>query len=124
MLSVDGDRVYVLVPVRDFRKAFPKHALEETTVPALFSPDEINDAVKQLDDPNAQWIDSDDAKAMLAAADLVKARKARGLTQKQLGDLIGVPQSQISRIERNPDRTTVRTIKKIAKALRLDAPMP
>jgi transcriptional regulator with XRE-family HTH domain len=31
-----------------------------------------------------------------------------------------VPQSQISRIEKNPERSTVRTIKRIAKALGLD----
>ena len=56
----------------------------------------------------------------LAAERIAKARKAKGLTQKQLGEKLNLPQSQISRIERNPDRTTVRTLKRIARALGVD----
>jgi transcriptional regulator with XRE-family HTH domain len=37
--------------------------------------------------------------------------------QKQLTAKLKMPQSQISRIERNPNHTTVRTLKRIAKAL-------
>ncbi len=48
---------------------------------------------------------------------IAKARKAAGITQKQLGDRLRIPQSQISRIERKPDHTTVRTLKRIARAL-------
>ncbi len=56
----------------------------------------------------------------LARDAIVKARKAAGLTQVQLAKKLKMPQSQISRIERNPDRTTVRTLKRIAKALKVD----
>lgn len=120
VLYVNKNDGFVLVPVREFRRAFPGRQLDEGNLSDLFSPKEVADATKALDDPNAEWIDLDDAKAMLAAKDLIAARKSKGLTQKQLGDLIGVPQSQISRIERNPDRTTVRMMKKIAKALKVD----
>jgi len=37
-----------------------------------------------------------------------------------LGRKLGIPQSQISRIERNPDHTTIRTLRRIAKALQVD----
>jgi len=74
-------------------------------------------AFDKLEDPNVQWVDADDVAIEFATEELVKARKAARLTQKQLGQRIGVPQSMISRIERRPDRTTVRTLKRIAKAL-------
>jgi ribosome-binding protein aMBF1 (putative translation factor) len=75
---------------------------------------------RKLEDPNAKWIDFEDFSAMLAADAVVEARKKAGLTQGQLAAKLKMPQSQISRIERNPDRTTVRTLKKIAKALGVD----
>ena len=46
------------------------------------------------------------------------ARKERNLTQSQLGDLIGVQKSQISRIERNAKNVTIETILKVFKALK------
>ena len=73
--------------------------------------------VEKLENPEANWIAFEDFGAMLAANEIVEARKKAGLTQGQLAAKLKMPQSQISRIERNPDRTTVRTLKKIAKAL-------
>ena len=73
-----------------------------------------------FEDDDGPWVDAEDAFAQLAAKDIVKARKKAGLTQAQLAAKVKMPQSQISRIERNPDRTTVRTLKKIAKALGVD----
>ncbi len=66
------------------------------------------------------WIDGEDFAAEVAADALLSARKEKGLTQQQLAKKVGIPQSQISRIERNPDRTTVKTMRKIAKALGVD----
>jgi HTH-type transcriptional regulator / antitoxin HipB len=80
----------------------------------------VRSAIAKLDDPNTEYIDAWEAGRRLAADRIINARKAAGLTQKQLGDKLGLPQSQISRIERSPDHTTVRTMKKIAKALGVD----
>jgi len=74
----------------------------------------------QPDDSDREWTDAGDFALELAADRIAAARKAQGLTQKQLGAKLGLPQSQISRIERKPDRTTVRTLKRIAKALNVD----
>ncbi len=71
-------------------------------------------------DEQVEWIDADDLGLELAGEAIARARIAKGLTQKQLGERLGLPQSQISRIERNPDRTTVRTMKRIARALGVD----
>jgi ribosome-binding protein aMBF1 (putative translation factor) len=77
-------------------------------------------AIAKLKDDKAEWVDADALRLELAGERIAKARKAAGLTQKQLGARLKLPQSQISRIERNPDRTTVRTLKRIAKALGAD----
>lgn len=46
------------------------------------------------------------------------ARKERKLTQEQLGELIGVQKSQISKLERNTKNMTVETILKVFRALK------
>ena len=47
-----------------------------------------------------------------------QARKERHLTQSQLGELIGVQKSQISRIERNAKNVTIETILRVFRALK------
>jgi DNA-binding XRE family transcriptional regulator len=66
---------------------------------------------------NRAWMDADDFALEVAGQQIAAARKRARLTQKQLADRLGVPQSQVSRIERNPDHTTVRTLKRLARAL-------
>ena len=44
-------------------------------------------------------------------------RKERRFTQTQLGELIGVQKSQISKLERNARNVTIETILKVFKAL-------
>ena len=45
-------------------------------------------------------------------------RKERKLTQEQLGELIGVQKSQISKLERSTKNATIDTILKVFKALK------
>lgn len=45
------------------------------------------------------------------------ARKERNLTQEQLGQLVGVKKSQISRLENNATNVTIDTILKVFNAL-------
>ena len=47
-----------------------------------------------------------------------QARKERTLTQSELGNLIGVQKSQISRIERNTKNVTLETILRVFRALK------
>ena len=81
---------------------------------------EVRELTAELQDPNVKWVDADELALQVAGNRIAAARKAKGLTQKQLGKQLGLPQSQISRIERNPDSTTVRTLKRIARALRVN----
>ena len=45
------------------------------------------------------------------------ARKDRNLTQEQLGDIVGVKKSEISKLERNARNMTIGTILRIFNAL-------
>ena len=97
---------YVLVPVEDYEQLVKAAIVEQ--------------AIRKLERGDADFVDADDLALDLAAERIATARKAAGLTQKQLGEKLNLPQSQISRIERNPDHTTVRTLKRIARALGVD----
>lgn len=46
-------------------------------------------------------------------------RKARGLTQAQLGRLVGIDQTRIARIEKDPHRVSVNVLMKVLAALRV-----
>jgi plasmid maintenance system antidote protein VapI len=48
------------------------------------------------------------------------ARQERNLTQEQLGELIGIQKSQISKLESSANRATIDTILKVFKALKAD----
>ena len=102
----DGQPTYVLLPIEEYEE--------------LIKTNMALSAIAKLNDKDSEWVDADDFALELAAERIARARKAAGLTQKQLGDKLKLPQSQISRIERNPDRTTVRTLKRIARALGVD----
>ena len=97
---------HVLVPVDEYERLIAASMAEQVAT--------------SLEDDKTEWVDADAVARGLARDRIVGARKAAGRTQKQLGDKLGLPQSQISRIERQPDRTTVRTLKRVARALGVD----
>lgn len=49
-----------------------------------------------------------------------KVRKNRKLTQKELGELVGVKKAQISRLENNTKNVTVETIIRIFNAMKAE----
>ena len=61
-----------------------------------------------------------DLKVELLGDAIKKTRKERKLTQEQLGKLIGVQKSQISKLERNTRNVTIETILKVFRALKTD----
>jgi DNA-binding XRE family transcriptional regulator len=114
---VSNDRpTHVILSIADYRRLLnppPQPAIRLSKREAL--------RLRRIEESAAtEWIPADQARLGLAARSLAEARIAAGLTQKQLGDRVGVPQSQISRVEKNPDKTTVRTLRKIAAALGVD----
>lgn len=79
--------------------------------------DMVQEGIRAIEDPNTEWISREDFITGFAAPNLARHRKAKGLTQKQLGVKMGVPQSQIARMERDPESVTYKTLKRVAKAL-------
>ena len=102
-----GDRrTHVILPIEEYER-LTKNSMVDT-------------AVTRLQEPDVQWVDADVLGRQLASERIAQARRAAGLTQKQLGERLGVPQSQICRVERNPDHTSVRMLKRLARALAVD----
>ena len=102
----NGRPTHVLVPIHEYEE--------------LIKSGMVARAVAQIESGDDDFVDANDFALVVAAERIAQARKAKGLTQKQLGEKLNLPQSQISRIERNPDHTTVRTLKRIARALGVD----
>ena len=59
-----------------------------------------------------------DLKVEVLGEMIKSVRKERHLTQEQLGELIGVQKSQISKLERNTKNVTIETILKVFRALK------
>lgn len=58
--------------------------------------------------------------SVVLAKQLRDARKKVGLTQKELGEMIGVTRQRITRIESGSQNVTVETLQKLAGALDYD----
>lgn len=59
-----------------------------------------------------------DLRMDVLGAMIKSVRKERNLTQEQLGEIIGVQKSQISKLERNTKNVTIETILKVFSALK------
>ena len=61
-----------------------------------------------------------EAESIILAAKIKQVRKQKGMNQDELGVLIGVKKSQISKIETNPQDMKLSTIMRIVKALDME----
>ncbi len=107
-LEIEGKR-YVLLPAADYEmlcgRAGEAIALDDSDLPPLPKPD------KKGRFPALEYT------RVSLARDLIRERKAAGLTQQQLADLAGVRQEMISRVESGNYRASVKTIDRLEKAL-------
>ena len=81
------------------------------------TPEEIANAVRLSDDPDAEWYDANDVLWEIVRTGLASVRKEQGLTQEQLGAALGVSQSHVSRMEKSLDGVTLRVLRRIAELL-------
>lgn len=99
---------YVVVPTAEYERLVVRQAAQH--------------AANILDNAtDADWVDADKALAAMAKSRIAQARTKRGWTQRELGRRLGMPQSQVSRLEKNPDSSTLRQIKRVAEVLGVDA---
>ncbi|MCL4484063.1 MAG: helix-turn-helix domain-containing protein [Bacteroidetes bacterium] len=61
-----------------------------------------------------------ETESIILAAKIKQVRKQKGMNQDELGVLIGVKKSQISKIETNPQDMKLSTIMRIVKALNME----
>ncbi|MEZ6234959.1 MAG: helix-turn-helix transcriptional regulator [Phycisphaerales bacterium] len=102
---------HVLLAIEEYR------ALAEAASKAAPPRSEVDQALAILSDPNEQWTDAEDLAAGILRDGLGAIRKRLDLTQAELGEVLGVPQSRVSRLESNLDATTVRVVRQIAERL-------
>jgi transcriptional regulator with XRE-family HTH domain len=70
-----------------------------------------------LESSSTVWHSADDVMRGIVSQGLSAVREQSGLTQAQLGKLASMPQSQVSRIEKDLDSATMRVIRRVAAAL-------
>lgn len=97
----------------------PLSAEEYRRLMAKTSDPDILASLKALSDPESDWVTLEDVWRDWDVRRLAEARKASGLTQAQLGQRLGWPQSRISRIERHPERASVAVLERMARELRV-----
>lgn len=74
----------------------------------------------QLKDPEIKRYYDEFGKQLEIAYEVIKLRKERGLSQKQLADKIGTTQSNVARIESGRENFTTETLQRIASAFGRD----
>ncbi len=50
---------------------------------------------------------------------MIDARKERGMTQKELAEITGISQADISRLERGTGNPSLKTLQRVAQALKM-----
>lgn len=118
IVTANGTKTHVLVPKSQFESLVrASRATGRKSNKGGPSAETIQEAVRALKDPKTKWHDANKVVHDIIANGVARARQERGLTQKQLGELLGVAQAQVSRYEKNPDGLTLRVLKRIAAAL-------
>ena len=102
----NGRTTHFLVPIEEYER--------------LLLADLAAEADRKLSHPKARWMTTEAMSLRLAGSRIATARKHAGLTQQTLAQRLGITQSEVSRIESSPDRSTIRTLKRIARTLKVD----
>ena len=80
--------------------------------------DDYKNYVKNVDIENGRTIEEIEEQAKIIST-LIKQRQALGLSQRDLADICGIPQSSVARIESFKTTPNLSTLLKIVKPLGL-----
>lgn len=75
---------------------------------------------EQLKDPEFRALYEREREALRIGMEVVKRRRALGLTQRELAREVGTSEAAISRLESGDANATIWTLKRVAAALRAD----
>lgn len=72
---------------------------------------------EQMQNPNfrKEWESLEPERQIIRA--IIEGREANGLTQKQLSEITGITQADISRLENGTGNPSIRTLKRLANGL-------
>lgn len=111
VVGPDGKTTHVLVPAAEYEALLDRAKADEP------SDGTVEEAIRILSDKSTRWYDAEDLVLEVLKRGLREIRRSRGLTQAELGRLLRVPQSRVSRLEKNPEAATLRVLKRVAAAL-------
>jgi DNA-binding XRE family transcriptional regulator len=75
---------------------------------------------EQLKDPEFRVLYEREREALRIGMEVARRRRALGLTQARLAREVGTSEAAISRLERGDANATIRTLRRVAAALRAD----
>lgn len=98
-----GGKKFVILSEEDYEKLLDR--LDDI---------EIDKVLEDESDPIVPW---EEVKDEIMQNRISEARKAAGLTQKELAKRMKIEQSALSRLEKKGTNLTIKTLKSVAKAL-------
>lgn len=107
-----GKPAFAVVPIDDW----------ERIIDALDDLEDIFFLERYQADPNAEFLPAEMVDALLDGAEPIRVwREYRGLSQQQLADAAGISKPYLSQLEAGRREASQRVIRRLAKALRVDA---
>jgi DNA-binding XRE family transcriptional regulator len=106
-----GNVTHMVVPIEQY------HSLMEAAASQAPSTDAIARAAAMLNDPSTRWHDAESVLHDLLDTGVQAVRSKAGMTQAALGKAAGMPQSQVSRLEKNLENASVKTVRRIADVI-------
>lgn len=122
IIQSHGVATHVVVPIEEYRAlvaVFESFSGEAATrAPASPPTDaDVDAAIAVWNNPATQWHDADEVLREILTNGVAAARKARGLSQAELGEKLNASQSSVSRLEKNPDAASIGQLRQIAAML-------
>ncbi len=132
IIQSHGVATHVVVPIEEYRalvavfeglsgdaaSLHARTATAPTNAPTAGPTDaDVDAAIAAWNNPATQWHDADEVLREILTNGVAAARKARGLSQADLGATLNASQSSISRLEKNPDAASIGQLKQIAALL-------
>jgi ribosome-binding protein aMBF1 (putative translation factor) len=111
-VQTDGVVTHVIVPIEEFRRL--SAGSPESSPPTS---DQVDAAIAVWNSKQTKWTDAAAVFEDILRDGIKHARRARRVSQQDLGEHVGLSQPQVSRIERHPQDATLDTLRRIAAAL-------
>jgi ribosome-binding protein aMBF1 (putative translation factor) len=120
IIQSHGVATHVVVPIEEYRAlvaASSGGAMSMQAPTAAPTDAEVDAAIAVWNNPSTQWHDADAILREILTNGVASARKARGLSQADLGAALSASQSSVSRLEKNTEAASIGQLRQIAAML-------